>query len=519
MSLFEPGTIVNNATLLLKILDQLPSPVFVKDEQLRLAFLNAAACAGMGVPKEELLGKSDDDFYPTEQAKKFRARDRHVIATGAIDEVEETIVDSTGAQHPILTKMSRLIDDDGKCYILGLSADLSEIRKREQALEVKEARYRALAETAPVGIWQVEQSGRTVYVNPGLLELLGMTEEEFCAADKLSILGATKEASLESLIGSRRRFETDLIVAGSIRARVLAVSSGWVVGSEGSMLSAMVTFVDISETSHLQMINDEITRLNKELSDSLSKLRDAQDEIIKSGKMAQLGQLTAMVAHELRNPLGAVRTSAFVLERKLKDKALGVDSQLQRITNGVVRCDNIITQLLDFTRSKSLQLEEIDLDSWLLHLVEEEAAKLPETVEVECSLGLAGTRVRIDPSRMSRVLINLISNAAEAMVGKGETRVDTKSGPARIAIATRLTSRGVDISVEDNGPGILPEILDKLFEPLFTTKSFGTGLGLPAVRNILRQHDGELEVSSTLGEGARFVAWLPVEPERAEAAA
>ncbi len=94
--------------------------------------------------------------------------------------------------------------------------------------------------------------------------------------------------------------------------------------------------------------------------------------------MEQLGQLTATVAHELRNPLGAVRTSAFLLERKLKDKGLGIEAQLERINNGIVRCDNIITQLLDFSRTKQLQCQPGDLDDWLTGIVEEEAQKAAE---------------------------------------------------------------------------------------------------------------------------------------------
>lgn len=268
----------------------------------------------------------------------------------------------------------------------------------------------------------------------------------------------------------------------------------------------------------LNAINGDVVRLNRELESNLTKLRDAQDDLLRKSRLSQLGQLTATVAHELRNPLGAVRTSTFLLERKLKDKGLGVEAQIERINNGVTRCDGIISQLLDFTRTKNLQRDRLVLDEWLATLLQEQAEQLPEQIAVECHLGLGPLEVWFDPARMSRVLINLVSNAAEAMT----TRTEEASKPAtvqpRIVVRSALTGRGIEISVEDNGPGIPDEVLGKIMEPLFTTKSFGTGLGLPAVEKILEQHGGGLDIASRIGEGARFTAWWPLSNEKQEVA-
>ena len=280
----------------------------------------------------------------------------------------------------------------------------------------------------------------------------------------------------------------------------------------------MVTFVDVTKISDLQTVNDHVTRLNSELSDNIQKLKDTQEEMVKAGRMAQLGQLTATVAHELRNPLAAVRTSAFVLDRKIRGKGLGVEQQLQRIDNGVVRCDNIISQLLDFARTRAAQRKLLDFDTWLAKIVEEEAAKLPQVVTIDCTLGLNGLVTAIDPERMSRSLINLISNASEALVGKGDELSGDASFVPNIKIRSCRTTRGVEVIVVDNGPGISAENLLKIKEPLFTTKSFGTGLGLPAVEKILEQHNGGLDITSMLGEGACFTAWFPIIESLEEAA-
>jgi signal transduction histidine kinase len=261
----------------------------------------------------------------------------------------------------------------------------------------------------------------------------------------------------------------------------------------------------------VRRVNDEVVRLNAGLAKNIEMLRESQDDNMRKGRMAQLGQLTATVAHELRNPLGAVRTSAFLLERKARGKGLGIEPQLDRINHGVTRCDNIISQLLDFARTKAIQPESIALDEWIAKLVEEEAQGLPEDISIECDLNLGAGAQAFDPARMRRALVNLISNAAEALAGKGDGGAKPGIKSPSIVITTRRTERGIEISVADNGPGIAPENAQKIFEPLFTTKNFGTGLGLPAVQKIMEQHRGGLEVQSSPGQGAVFVAWWPSE--------
>jgi signal transduction histidine kinase len=270
-----------------------------------------------------------------------------------------------------------------------------------------------------------------------------------------------------------------------------------------------------SYAEQLEAAHSNVSKLNLDLARSIEKLREAQDEIVRKGKLAQLGQLTATVAHEIRNPLGAVRTASFLIERKTKDKQLGLESQLQRINNGIKRCDTIITELLDFARSKSLALERVVLDEWVRATVEEEQKALPDIVQIEFALDLGELTAEIDANRMRRVLINLLSNASEAMVGKG---TDLLTQNPRIRVSTRPAGSNIEIEVADNGPGIAAENLQKILEPLFTTKSFGVGLGLPAVEKILEQHGGGLRIESRPGEGAAFTAWFPIEQPARQAA-
>ncbi len=261
--------------------------------------------------------------------------------------------------------------------------------------------------------------------------------------------------------------------------------------------------------------NRSVVSLNKQLADNVKALRDAQDEILRKGRMASLGQLIATVAHELRNPLGAVRTSAYLLERRLREgdakgKGIDVEAQLQRINSGITRCDDTITQLLDFSRSRELVCEEVDMDQWLSALVEEEARRLPEQVTITCVLGLDGRKVPFDPSRLQRAIYNLISNASEAMVGKSGNPLRNPTLNPCISVTTALRGDAVMIEVADNGPGMSVDVVAKVREPMFTTKNFGTGLGISAVEQIMSQHGGTLEIDSEPGAGARFTMVLPL---------
>ncbi len=119
---------------------------------------------------------------------------------------------------------------------------------------------------------------------------------------------------------------------------------------------------------------------------------------------------------------------------------------------------------------------------------------------------------------MSRVVINLLSNASEALVGKGDDPAKFAVKTPEITVSTRLTARGIELSVADNGPGISAENRARIFEPLFTTKNFGTGLGLPAVEKIMEQHGGGIELASEIGRGAVFTVWWPEAQAQPEAA-
>jgi signal transduction histidine kinase len=153
----------------------------------------------------------------------------------------------------------------------------------------------------------------------------------------------------------------------------------------------------------------------------MKRLKEAQDELVKKGRMEQLGQLTATVAHELRNPLGAVRTSAFLLERKIKGKGLDVEAQIERINKGIVRCDNIITQLLDFSSAHRLLQVLVDL-------VEEAGGRQPGLVgPISSARSLVMCRPRPSHRTFSSVSAKRASSALSSSLARwARPRVQAK---------------------------------------------------------------------------------------------
>ncbi len=190
-----------------------------------------------------------------------------------------------------------------------------------------------------------------------------------------------------------------------------------------------------------------------------------------------------------------------------------VKRALERIDRSVIRCARIIDELLDFTRVRDLEPEATAINVWLGDLLDEQP--LPEGVELCREFGAPEARVSFDHDRFRRAVINVFENACQAITGKGDERAGLGKGV--LTIKTRQSQGRAEVIFEDNGPGIAPDVLPRIFEPLFSTKGFGVGLGLPVVKQIMEQHGGGIEVETEEGRGTRFVLRLPTRRPEGEA--
>ncbi len=229
----------------------------------------------------------------------------------------------------------------------------------------------------------------------------------------------------------------------------------------------------------------------------------AEAELLKSERLSVLGQLTATVAHELRNPLSAIRNTLFTIKEFTTSVGLKLDRPVARMERSIERCDRIISDLLEYTRTRELNRTGVCFDRWIADVLAEQNFSAP--VVLATVLGAADAVAPIDADRIRRVIINLVENAAQALA---ELPPDREK---RITVRTSAADAELLLAVEDTGPGIAPETLARIFEPLFSTKSFGTGLGLPTVKQIVNQHGGIIAVDSEVGRGTCVKVRLPLQ--------
>ncbi len=242
--------------------------------------------------------------------------------------------------------------------------------------------------------------------------------------------------------------------------------------------------------------------LERRVEERTAALKDAQRELLSNERFATLGQLTATVAHELRNPLSAMRNTVFALRESISSAGLDLDRPLSRVDRNIQRCNRFITDLLEFTHMPDLHPSEIEADSWLEDVLNEQP--VPDGIAVRRELGAIGHRFRFDPERLRRVVINLLDNAAQVLT-------DPAVQERCVTVSTIASTGCYELTIEDTGPGIPRDVLARVFEPLFSTKSFGSGLGLPTVKQIVEQHGGTVEINSHPGEGTRVLVRLPNE--------
>jgi signal transduction histidine kinase len=242
----------------------------------------------------------------------------------------------------------------------------------------------------------------------------------------------------------------------------------------------------------------ELQRRQRELVDTLAALRMTQDELLRREKLAILGRLAAGVAHELRHPLGVIGNSTFYLGLANPDATPDVREHLALITSQIALAETIISDLMAYATMPS----PLSAPARLRRIVDDQLARVGRTERIVTRVQIADDlpEADVDEAQIGQVLFNLILNATQALDGRG----------GHLTIRAEHDAAGIRVDVVDDGPGIPPERHADIFEPLYSTKARGIGLGLAVSRNLAEANRGRLTVTSRSGEGARFSLRLPV---------
>jgi signal transduction histidine kinase len=246
--------------------------------------------------------------------------------------------------------------------------------------------------------------------------------------------------------------------------------------------------------------------LEQRIEDRMHELHDAQERLVRHEKLSVLGQMASSVGHELRNPLAVINTSIYYLKLVQPDADDMIKKHLGIIEKEVWISEKIITDLLDFARIKSVDRKAVSVSDLIRQTLER--FPVPESVQVTLEIPTDLPRIFVDLRQLTQVLGNLTINACQAMKDGGKLTIS--SNQLSVNTTPLVTDNWILITVKDSGEGIPPENMGKLFEPLFTTKTKGIGLGLAVSKKLTEANGGRIEVESEPGKGSTFTIWLPI---------
>jgi signal transduction histidine kinase len=231
---------------------------------------------------------------------------------------------------------------------------------------------------------------------------------------------------------------------------------------------------------------------------TVADLRRIEEELVRTEKLALLGQVAGTVGHELRNPLGVMNNAVYFLQTVLADTDETTKEYLGIIKDEIADAERIVSDLLDAVRTKPPHPEMVAVSE----LIQQTLRKCHVPPSVTIRLGIPETLpvIRVDPAHMRQILWNLITNGVEAMPDGGELKIRADEDQE---------AKTVTVSIKDSGSGIAPEHLPRLFQPMFTTKARRIGLGLVVVKNLTQVNGGSVEVESAQGKGSTFSVTLP----------
>lgn len=478
----------------------------------RIVEVNDFFCHNSGYTREETIGRTT-----LEMNLYADSADRQKILAsrgpeGQLQGAELRFRAKDGTIRECLLSVTPLPYRGEECFLSSI-VDVTVLKDYQRALSESEANSRRILESAPYSIIITRLSdARYMQVNESFCRRTGYSREE--------AIGHTP-------------YELNIFVDPTARQRMLEIfrRDGKVEGLElqfrakdGRILDSLFSVtpinyhgddcllamtVDITERKRIERELEQYRHHLEEMVQARTQaLEAAQSELVKREKLAVLGQLTATVSHELRNPLGVIRSSNFFLQRKIANPDEKVAKHFRRIEEQVALCDAIVADLLEYTRGRTASMVKEDLTSWLVQVIDQlqESHGLAISQELQRPLPI----VPHDPDKMRRVVINVLDNAIQAV--KAKLSPDN-GGPSdyhpSILVKSHFAEGKAIIEITDNGIGMAADTLQRAFEPLFTTRARGTGIGLAIVKKVVNEHGGDVFLESTVGEGTRVTITLP----------
>ncbi len=506
-------TLKAERNLLRTLVDNLPDYIFVKDTQSRFIMDNLPHSRALGATDAEaVLGKTEGDFLPEEEAALHRAEEECVFRSGRAQfNAEESSVDATGARRWFSTTRVPLKDLQGKIVgLVGIGHEITGLKRAEQALRESQERLSLVIRGSNDGIWDWNILTNEAYFSPRWKNMLGYEDHEI----------ENRFSAWEELIHpddrelARQRVQAYL--AGDLPTYELEHRLRHKTGSYRWILARGVVLRDQTGTpvrlagSHMDLT--ELKSAADRLQHANIELKETQAHLIQAARFESMGTLAAGVAHEVKNPLQTILMGLHYLSQKLGNLDGDLALTLSDMRESVTHANTIIGDLLTLSKATLFQMQLGSLNRIIqncLRLVRNplEAAQVLVALRLDPDLPQA----KLDESRIEQVFLNLFLNSIHAMPGGGTLTVTTRvlelneTTIANMPMyrAFKPTQRLLLAEVRDTGTGIKEADLPRVFDPFFTTKpvGIGTGLGLSMAKMIIDRHEGVIDIRNASGGG------------------
>ncbi|MCW3983333.1 MAG: PAS domain S-box protein [Candidatus Bathyarchaeota archaeon] len=475
------------------------------DSTDKVMYWNPAAQKMFGYTSEEALGaKMMDLVIPPEFHKShLKFLNQLSLTDTARRHFDLTALRKDGSKFPIDLSVS-IVKLNGNLCFLSIVRDISEWKAMQQALRQERDMLESVAESTDMVLSIIGRDYKIIWANARALKITGCgsLENKYC----YETFGAGSPTVCKGC-GVKRVFENgEAVVRRDYYRRTKDNRDIWVElistpikDKDGNVIAALEIAVEITERKQLQnKLAEYSQRLEEIVQKRTDELKKTQAELVKSERLAAIGELASMIGHDLRNPLTGIKNSTYLLKKKIPQLPLEQTKEMLDIIDKCVNYSNkIINDLLDYSKEMALIKDEESPKRLLQDSLS--MLDIPQKILVKNNLKDNPT-IKVDRDKIKRVFINLIKNAVDAMPEGG-----------KITVNSRELKDALEISISDTGPGIDEEIMPKLFTPLFTTKAQGMGFGLAICKRVVEAHNGTITVTTAKGKGTTFTLTFPIE--------
>ncbi len=479
--------------------------IVLNDSDDRIVYWNPAAEKIFGCTAKEANGKKLSELVIPPNARKNHYQLLKELKEQPITKRNFgfTALKKDGTAFPVDLSVISVKLNNQNC-LLTIIRDITEWKHMEEALRREKDLLEGVTKSTNIILSIIDRDYHITWVNQTTERILGRKDlqNKHC----YEVFG--NRTSVCPDCGIKRVFENgEELVRRDYCSKIhdkefwVELTSTPIKDKKGKVVAALEVSMDINERKQLQnKLAQYSQRLEEIVQQRTELLKRTQAELVKSERLAAIGELAGMIGHDLRNPLTGIKNSVYFMKKKGDDLDLAQSREMLQIIDKCVTYSNrIINDLLDYSREIRLVIEEVSPKKLLAESMA--LMEIPESIQVINKLQ-DKPKLEVDTDKTKRVFINLIKNAVDAMQDGG-----------KISVESCQTEEGLEISFSDTGEGISNEILPKLFSPLFTTKAKGMGFGLAICKRIVEAHGGTITVSTVEGEGTTFTLYLPFEPK------